>query len=124
MRDCNEITPSHFELIKGSVNLKDSRAVKELVAFLVVFGKPLLEEIGKESSKTDMQFLLKIWNIASDIGGVFSQKLKAFGCGGFETNGLTWNYLVGKYGENFAKSYVSLVDSLLIAYGISNYKRC
>jgi acyl-CoA-binding protein len=62
--------------------------------------------------------LAKCWKVACEIGGVFSEKLKAFGGGGFETNYLSWDHLVSKYKEKTLRSYINLVDSLLIAYGV------
>lgn len=56
--------------------------------------------------------------MACDIGGAFREKLKAFGCGGFQPNCLTWNNLIFKYKKGRVRSYMNLVDSLLVAYGI------
>ena len=52
--------------------------------------------LEKEYKGQNPDVLLQCWNIACDIGGAFSEKLKAFGCGGFQSNCLTWNHLIFK----------------------------
>lgn len=92
-----KISPEHMKALTNDLNSKDDRAFKEIVAFLIVFGKPLYECLEKEYESQNPDVLLQCWNIAGDIGGVFSEKLKAFGCGGFQPNCLTWNHLIFKY---------------------------
>ncbi len=113
-----KISPEHMKVLKDDLDSKDDRALKEIVAFLIVFGKPLYECLEKEYKNQNPDVLLQCWYIACDIGGAFSEKLKAFGCGGFQSNCLTWNNLIFKYKEGIVRSYMNLVDSLLVAYGI------
>ena len=113
-----KISPEHMKILKDDLDSKDDRALKEIVAFLIVFGKPLYECLEKEYKNQNLDVLLQSWNIACEIGGAFSEKLKAFGCEGFQPNCLTWNNLIFKYKEGVVKSYMNLVDSLLVAYGI------
>ncbi len=113
-----KIKPQHMEALKRDLELGDERAFKELVAFLIVFGKPLRESLEKEIGSQSNETIVETWEIACEIGGAFSEKLKAFGFDSFDTNSLTWNNLIIKYRESTLKSYMSLVNSLLVAYGI------
>lgn len=113
-----KISPEHMKALKDDLDSIDDRAQKEIVAFLIVFGEPLYKSLEKEIRSRDKEFLAQYWDVACEIGGVFSEKLRAFGCGGFEPNNLAWNYLIFKYKENIVRSYMNLVDSLLVAYGI------
>jgi hypothetical protein len=113
-----KISPEHMKVLKDDLNSKDDRAFKEIVAFLIVFGEPLCKSLEKEIRGQGKDFLTQCWNVACEIGGAFSEKLKTFGCGGFKTNSLTWNHLTSKHHERTLKSYLNLVDSLLIAYGV------
>ncbi len=65
-----KISPEHMKVLRDDLDSKDDRALKEIVAFLIVFGKPLYECLEKE------------------------------------------------YKEGIVRSYLNLVDSLLVAYGI------
>ncbi|MFV1975692.1 MAG: hypothetical protein ACC651_08065 [Candidatus Scalindua sp.] len=119
LRSCQiRISPEHMKVLRGDLDLKDDRALKEVVAFLIIFGEPLYIDLEKEFKSRDPDTLLQCWKVACDIGGAFSEKLSSFGCGGFESNFLTWNHLIIKYKEGRVRSYMDLVDSLLIAYGI------
>jgi len=113
-----KISTEHMKVLKDDLESKGDWALKEIVAFLIVFGKPLHECLEKEYRNQNPDVLLQCWNIACDVGGTFSEKLKAFGCGGFQSNCLTWNHLIFKYKEGRVRSYMNLVDSLLVAYGI------
>jgi hypothetical protein len=113
-----KISNAHMDVLKEDLDLKDDRAIKEIISFLIVFGEPLYKNLQKKTQDQNSDSLKQYWNIACEIGGVISEKLKTFGCGGFESNNLTWNYLVFKYKERVIKSYMNLVDSLLVAYGI------
>jgi hypothetical protein len=113
-----KISPEHMKALKDDLDSKDDRALKEVVAFLIVFGEPLHKSLENEIRSQDKEFLAQCWDVACDIGGAFSKKLKAFGCGGFESNNLAWNHLILKYKEKIVRSYMNLVDSLLVAYGI------
>ncbi len=114
-----EITPSHFEALKRDFAVNDDRALKELTAFLIVFGEPLCKRLQNETgNETENELLTQSWSIANEIGGAFSEKLKAFKCPGFKANFFTWNQLAGKYSENNLRSYTGMVDSLLVAYGV------
>lgn len=113
-----KISSEHMKVLKDNLKSKDDRAFKEIVAFLIVFGEPLCKSLEKEIRGQGKDFLTQCWNVAYEIGGAFSEKLNAFGCGGFETNSLTWNHLASKHHERTLKSYLNLVDSLLVAYGI------
>ena len=104
--------------LKNDLNSKDDRTFKEIIAFLIVFGEPLRESLEKGIKSQNVAILAQCWKVACEIGGVFSEKLKAFGGGGFETNYLSWDHLVSKYKEKTLRSYINLVDSLLIAYGV------
>ena len=104
--------------LKNDLNSKDDRTFKEIIAFLIVFGEPLRESLEKRIKSQSKEILVQCWKVACEIGGVFSEKLKAFGGGGFETNYLSWDHLVSKYKEKTLRSYINLVDSLLIAYGV------
>jgi len=113
-----KISPEHIEVLKDDLDSKDDRAQKEIVAFLIVFGEPLYKSLEKEYKSQNTDILLQCWKVACEIGGAFSEKLKAFGCEGFQPNCLTWNNLIFKYKEGRVRSYMNLVDSLLFAYGI------
>ncbi|ODS30543.1 MAG: hypothetical protein SCARUB_04346 [Candidatus Scalindua rubra] len=113
-----KISPEHMKVLKDDLDSKDDRALKEIVAFLIVFGEPLYKSLEKEYKSQNTDILLQCWKVACEIGGAFSEKLKAFGCGGFQSNCLTWNHLIFKYKEGRVRSYINLVDSLLVAYGI------
>lgn len=113
-----KISLEHLTVLKGDLDLKDERAFNEVVAFLIVFGEHLYKILEKEIRSQDKEFLAQCWDVACEIGGAFSEKLRAFGCGGFESNNLAWNYLIFKYKEKIVRSYMNLVDSLLVAYGI------
>jgi len=113
-----KISPEHRKVLKEDLDSKDDRAFKEIIAFLIVFGEPLCKSLEKEIGDQGKDFLAQCWGVACEIGGVFSEKLKAFGCGGFQSNRLTWNHLIFTYKEGNVRSYMNLVDSLLAAYGI------
>lgn len=113
-----KISTEHMKVLMEGLSLMDGRASKELVAFLIVFGEPLYKSLEKENAGQSKEFLSHCWDVACEIGGVFSEKLKAFGCGGFESKPLTWNHLIYKYKEKVVRGYMNLVDSLLVAYGI------
>ena len=112
------ISLEHMKVLKGNLDSKDERAFNEVVAFLIVFGEHLYKILEKKIRSQDKEFLAQCWDVACEIGGAFSEKLRAFGCGGFESNNLAWNYLIFKYKEKIVRSYMNLVDSLLVAYGI------
>jgi hypothetical protein len=112
------ISPEHMKVLMNDLNIKDDRAFNEVVAFLIVFGEPLYKSLENEIRSQSKDVLAQCWDIACEIGGVFSEKLRAFGCGGFESNSLSWNHLIFKYKEKTVRSYMNLVDSLLVAYGI------
>ncbi len=119
LRPCQVmISAEHKKVLVDGLSTMDDRAFKELVAFLVVFGEPLYKSLEKEVGRQSKGFLAQCWDVACEIGGVFSEKLRGFGCGGFESNSLSWNHLIFKYKEQVVRSYMNLVDSLLVAYGI------
>ena len=113
-----KISPEHMKVLKDDLDSKDERAFNEVVAFLIVFGEHLYKILEKEIRSQDKEFLAQCWDVACEIGGAFSEKLRAFGCVGFEPNFLSWNHLILKYKEKIVRSYMNLVDSLLVAYGI------
>lgn len=116
---CKEISVNHFDVLKKDIVIGDDRALKEITVFLIVFGKHLYKRLENEiGNKNENQILIQSWDIACEIGGAFSEKLKAFGYVGFDANYLTWNHLASKYQENRLKSYISMVDSLLVTYGV------
>jgi hypothetical protein len=98
-----KISPEHMQALTNDLNTKDDRAQKEIVAFLIVFGEPLYECLEKEYKNRNPDVLLQCWNIACDIGGAFSEKLKAFGCGDFQSNCLTWNHLLKRTLKNYGE---------------------
>ncbi len=74
-----KISLEHMKALKNDLNSKDDRTFKEIIAFLIVFGEPLRESLQKGIKSQSKEILVQCWNVACEIGGVFSEKLKAFG---------------------------------------------
>jgi hypothetical protein len=104
-----KISPEHMKVLKDDLNSKDNRAFKEIVAFLIVFGEPLHKSLVKETEGQSTEVLEQCWNTACDIGGVFSEKFKAFG-GHLKLISLNNNRNTALSYSKFARFTVKILD--------------